>query len=81
DGTIRKAELHWYEAHGVGKKELKIKRFVEQKYEQARVAQTCRGLACLRCSEARARDLIGEQSVKAADIPTAGMSAPPALRD
>lgn len=25
DGTICKAELHWYEAHGVGKKEMKIK--------------------------------------------------------
>lgn len=28
DGTIRTAELHWYEAHGVGRKELKIKRFI-----------------------------------------------------
>ena len=25
DGTIRLAEIHWYEAHGVGKKELKLK--------------------------------------------------------
>jgi hypothetical protein len=25
DGTMCKAELHWYEAHGIGKKELKIK--------------------------------------------------------
>jgi hypothetical protein len=25
DGTIRKVELHWYEAHGIGKKEIKIK--------------------------------------------------------
>lgn len=25
DGTICKAEIHWYEAHGVGKKELRIK--------------------------------------------------------
>ncbi len=25
DGTICNAELHWYEAHGIGKKELKIK--------------------------------------------------------
>ena len=23
DGTIRLAELHWYEAHGIGKKEFK----------------------------------------------------------
>ena len=29
NGTIRKAELHWYEASGIGKKELKIKYFVE----------------------------------------------------
>lgn len=25
DGTIRLAEIHWYEAHGVGKRELKMK--------------------------------------------------------
>ncbi len=25
DGTIHKAEIHWYEAHGVGKREFKIK--------------------------------------------------------
>lgn len=25
DGTIRKAEIHWCEAHGVGKKEFKLK--------------------------------------------------------
>ncbi len=24
-GKIRKAELHWYEAHGIGKKKMKIK--------------------------------------------------------
>jgi hypothetical protein len=28
-GTIRKAEIHWYEAHGIGRKKLKIKRFVD----------------------------------------------------
>jgi hypothetical protein len=26
---LRKAELHWYEASGIGKKEFKIKRFVD----------------------------------------------------
>jgi len=25
DGTIHSAEIHWYEAHGIGRKELKIK--------------------------------------------------------
>ncbi len=25
DGTVCSAELHWYEAHGIGKKEIKIK--------------------------------------------------------
>jgi hypothetical protein len=29
DGTIRHAEIHWYEAHGVGAKEYKIKRILE----------------------------------------------------
>jgi hypothetical protein len=29
DGTICEAELHWYEAHGIGKKELKFKRPVD----------------------------------------------------
>lgn len=29
DGTICLAEIHWYEAHGVGKKEFKIKRILE----------------------------------------------------
>jgi hypothetical protein len=29
DGTIHRVELHWYEAHGVGKKKLKIKMFVD----------------------------------------------------
>ena len=27
-GRIRKAELHWYEAHGIGRKEIKRKRYV-----------------------------------------------------
>lgn len=25
DGTIHKAEVHWYEAHGIGRREIKIK--------------------------------------------------------
>jgi hypothetical protein len=28
DDTICKAEIHWYEAHGLGKKEMKIKRII-----------------------------------------------------
>jgi hypothetical protein len=28
-GRIRLAELHWYEAHGVGRKELKRKRYLD----------------------------------------------------
>ncbi|MFH0844355.1 MAG: hypothetical protein V1930_02695 [Pseudomonadota bacterium] len=28
-GRIRLAELHWYEAHGMGKKEIKRKRYLE----------------------------------------------------
>jgi len=25
----RKAEVHWYEAHGIGRKKMKIKRFMD----------------------------------------------------
>jgi len=28
DGSERRAELHWYESTGIGKKEFKIKRFI-----------------------------------------------------
>jgi hypothetical protein len=28
-GEIRLAEVHWYESHGVGRRELKIKRLLE----------------------------------------------------
>ena len=29
DGTARRAELHWYEATGIGRKEFKIKRYLD----------------------------------------------------
>jgi hypothetical protein len=29
DGTICQAEIHWYEAHGIGAKEHKIKRIID----------------------------------------------------
>jgi hypothetical protein len=29
NGRLRQAEVHWYEAHGIGKKRLKIKRFLD----------------------------------------------------
>jgi len=29
DGTVKIAELHWYEGHGKGKKEIKIKKYLE----------------------------------------------------
>jgi len=28
-GRVRHVELHWYEAHGVGKKDFKIKRYID----------------------------------------------------
>ena len=30
DGTIAEAELHWFEAHGIGKRRMKIKRLLER---------------------------------------------------
>jgi len=29
DGTIRLAEVHWLEAHGIGKKKMRIKRSLD----------------------------------------------------
>lgn len=29
DGTMARAEVHWYEAAGVGRREMKIKRFLD----------------------------------------------------
>ena len=29
NGRIRLAELHWYEAHGIGKRKMKIKTFID----------------------------------------------------
>ena len=29
NGKIRQAEIHWYEAHGVGKREFKLKRYLD----------------------------------------------------
>jgi hypothetical protein len=28
-GWIRPAEIHWYEAHGIGKRDFKIKRYLD----------------------------------------------------
>ena len=28
DGSVCRAEVHWYEAHGIGRKELKVKRLL-----------------------------------------------------
>ena len=30
NGERRRVELHWYEAHGVGKKDLKIKKYLDE---------------------------------------------------
>lgn len=29
DGSTHRAEVHWYEAHGIGRVEVKIKRFLD----------------------------------------------------
>jgi hypothetical protein len=29
DGTVRLAEVHWYEATGIGRRELKLKRYLD----------------------------------------------------
>ena len=29
DGRIKRAEIHWYEAHGIGKRDFKVKRYLD----------------------------------------------------
>jgi hypothetical protein len=29
DGAVLLAEVHWYEAHGIGRRDLKIKRYID----------------------------------------------------
>lgn len=29
NGALRRVELHWYEAHGIGKRDLRIKRYLD----------------------------------------------------
>lgn len=29
DGRLRRAEIHWYDAHGIGRKGFKIKQFLD----------------------------------------------------
>jgi hypothetical protein len=30
NGKLRRVELHWYEAHGIGKRDFKIKKYLDQ---------------------------------------------------
>ena len=30
NGALRKVELHWYEAHGIGRRDVKIKRYLDE---------------------------------------------------
>lgn len=30
NGALRRVELHWYEAHGIGRRDVKIKRYLEE---------------------------------------------------
>jgi hypothetical protein len=29
DGTVRSAEVHWFEAHGIGRRKMRIKSFLD----------------------------------------------------
>jgi len=31
NGALRRVELHWYEAHGVGRRDVKIKAYLERR--------------------------------------------------
>jgi len=30
NGALRRVELHWYEAHGIGRRDLRIKGYLEE---------------------------------------------------
>ena len=30
NGNLRRVELHWYEAHGIGKRDMKIKEYLDK---------------------------------------------------
>lgn len=30
NGKLRRVEVHWYEAHGIGKRDFKIKKYLDQ---------------------------------------------------
>ncbi|MGD0228166.1 MAG: hypothetical protein ABSF71_38165 [Terriglobia bacterium] len=30
NGALRAVELHWYEAHGIGQRDMKIKRYLDE---------------------------------------------------
>jgi hypothetical protein len=30
NGQIRRVELHWYEAHGIGRKDMKVKKYLDE---------------------------------------------------
>ena len=30
NGALRRVELHWYEAHGIGRRDQKIKRYMDE---------------------------------------------------
>jgi hypothetical protein len=30
NGSLRRVELHWYEAHGIGRRDFKIKAYVDE---------------------------------------------------
>jgi hypothetical protein len=30
NGALRRVEIHWYEAHGIGRRDVKIKEYLEE---------------------------------------------------
>ena len=34
NGVLRWVELHWYEAHGIGKRDMKIKNYLDSVFEK-----------------------------------------------
>ena len=76
DGAMCEAELHWYEAHGIGKREMKIKKLLLNVV--ALTISTCIGLLLCelvaRCTVAAMRVPLGEKRWSTMRKPSARIS-------
>ncbi len=74
NGSLRMADLHWYEAHGIGKRKMKIKRLLDGPSSQ--------GSRRIDCSALNGREVGPRPAAGAGEAGGDGLVAPgePAVR-